>query len=134
MKCKLFLVLCLALNISIIQAEPGLGELASNINPVIQYGTSLVQLLMAFLSLIFIVYSYTLWRSYQRNPAFTSLSGVMTALFVGIFCGLFAFIAFQEEQSQPVQASAPKKASITQKSKPGNLKKIKNQYQNVNLI
>lgn len=114
MRCDLPSIVILTLVAPCLMAQPGLGELANNINPLIMYGAGLIQIIMTFLGMIFLVYSYSLWRHHQKNPALTHISSVITAFIVAVSCLFFSFSSFYSEDYTKTQAKPPIRPSITQ--------------------
>lgn len=106
-------------------ADPGLGQWAANVNPLLSQGAYLMHILMSFLSMVFTVYAYTLWRHHRRNPAFTPISNVITAVLVAVSCAFFAISTFYAEDFSKTPAKSPIRTSVTQPKKSTNLHKIK---------
>lgn len=127
MKCDFTRLALMGFFITPLVAQPGIGDVADNISPLIFFGSNLIQMLLSFLSLVFFVYSYSLWIHYRRNPAFTPLTAVITSFIVSITCGIFAFMSTPSEEQYPVVSSrAPEREPVikgTQSVRPGKSKK-----------
>lgn len=108
-----------------------LGDLADNISPLLFFGSDMAHLLLAFLSFIFFVYTFSLWTHYRKNPAFTPLTAVLTSLLVAISCAAFAYWNHPgHDQRSPVISQAPDRSSVTQKSKPASRSQTPKKQQN----
>lgn len=119
MKCDFKRLALCGFFITPLVAQPGLGDVADNISPLIFFGSDMMQMLLSFLSFIFFVYSYSLWKHYRRNPAFTPLTAVITSFIVAITCALFAFMSTPSEDQYPVVISrAPEREPVIKRSQP----------------
>lgn len=114
MKCNRAITLVLLGATSVAVAAPGIGQWADNISPILRYGTYIMHILLSFLSMVFTVYAYTLWRHHRKNPVFTPMSNVITALLVALTCAFLAISSFYAEDFSKVPAKSPVRTLVTQ--------------------